>query len=85
MHISVTVVEIGGVIENLSPMRLGLLHVAESNPASAYAAYQGLLDFKDQRNPNIRMLLVTYIAPFTFRKEINESHSIGGKIIHPMA
>ena len=65
-QISVTVVETGGVVENLNRMRLRLLHVAQSNPAAAYAAYNGMLDFKDQKNPNIRMLFVTYIAPFTF-------------------
>jgi len=65
-QISVTVVETGGVIENLNRLRLRLLHVGQSNPISAYAAYNGILDFKDQKNPNIRMLFVTYTAPFTF-------------------
>jgi len=65
-QISVTVVETGGVIENLTRLRLHLLHIGQSNPISAYAAYHGILDFKDQKNPSIRMLFVTYIAPFTF-------------------
>ena len=65
-QISVTVVETGGAVENLNRMRLRLLHVAQSNPAAAYTAYNGMLDFKDQKHPNIRMLFVTCIAPFTF-------------------
>ncbi len=58
-EISVTVVETGGWVENLSRMRIGLLKLAQVNPVSAYTAYNGLFDFKDQKNPNIRMLAVT--------------------------
>ena len=63
--ISVTVVETGGWVENLSRMRIGLLKLAQVNPVSAYTAYNGLYDFKDQKNPNIRMLAVTAISIFT--------------------
>lgn len=65
-EISVTVVETGGWVENLSRLRIGLLKLAQVNPVSAYAAYNGLLDFKDQKNPRIRMLSVPAITPFTF-------------------
>jgi TRAP transporter TAXI family solute receptor len=65
-EISVTVVETGGWVENLSRMRIGLLKLAQVNPVSAYTAYNGLYDFKDQKNPNIRMLAVTAISIFTF-------------------
>ncbi len=64
-EISVTVVETGGWVENLSRMRIGLLKLAQVNPVSAYTAYNGLFDFKDQKNPNIRMLAVTAISIFT--------------------
>lgn len=65
-EISVTVVETGGWVENLSRMRIGLLKLAQVNPVSAYTAYMGLYDFKDQKNPNIRMTAATAISPFTF-------------------
>ena len=65
-QITITVVETGGWVENLSRMRQGFLKIAQVNPVSAYAAYHGLLDFKDQKNPNIRMLLVPAVTPFTF-------------------
>ena len=64
-EISVTVVETGGWVENMSRMRIGLLKLAQVNPVSAYTAYNGLYDFKDQKNPNIRMLAVTAISIFT--------------------
>ncbi len=65
-EITITVVETGGWIENLSRMRQGLLKLAQVNPVSAYTAYHGLFDFKDQKNPNIRMLATTAISTFTF-------------------
>jgi len=65
-QITITVVETGGWVENLSRMRVGLLHLAQVNPISAYTAYHGLYDFKDQKNPNIRMLAVTALSIFTF-------------------
>jgi TRAP transporter TAXI family solute receptor len=65
-EISVTVVETGGWVENLSRLRIGLLKLAQVNPVSAYTAYHGLYDFKDQKNPNIRMLAVTALSIFTF-------------------
>ncbi len=65
-EISITVVETGGWVENLSRMRIGLLKLAQVNPVSAYTAYNGLYDFKDQKNPNIRMLAVPAISVFTF-------------------
>ena len=65
-EISVTVVETGGWVENLSRLRIGLLKLAQVNPVSAYTAYNGLYDFKDQKNPNIRMLAVTALSAFTF-------------------
>jgi len=65
-EISVTVVETGGWVENLSRLRIGLLKLAQVNPVSAYTAYHGLYDFKDQKNPNIRMLGVTALSIFTF-------------------
>ncbi|MGQ9694985.1 MAG: TAXI family TRAP transporter solute-binding subunit [Thermodesulfobacteriota bacterium] len=65
-EISVTVVETGGWIENLSRMRMGLLNIAQVNPISAYTAYHGLFDFKDQKNPNIRMLAATAVTTHTF-------------------
>jgi len=65
-EISVTVVETGGWVENLSRLRMGLLKLAQVNPVSAYTAYHGLYDFKDQKNPNIRMLAVTALSIFTF-------------------
>jgi hypothetical protein len=64
-QITITVVETGGWVENLSRMRIGLLKLAQVNPVSAYTAYNGLYDFKDQKNPNIRMLAVTVISIFT--------------------
>ena len=64
--ISVTVVETGGWVENLSRMKQGLIKVASVNPISAYEAYHGLYDFKDQKNPNIRMLFVSAFTPQTF-------------------
>jgi uncharacterized protein len=65
-EISITVVETGGWVENLSRMRQGLLKLASVNPISAYQAFHGLHDFKDQKNPNIRMLLVSAFTPQTF-------------------
>lgn len=65
-EISITVVETGGWVENLSRLRLHLIHLGQVNPVSAYSAYHGLLDFKDQKNPDIRMLSVTSISPHTF-------------------
>jgi len=65
-EISVTVVETGGWVENLSRMRVGLLQLAQVNPISAYTAYHGLFDFKDQKNPKIRMMAATAVSPFTF-------------------
>ncbi len=65
-EISVTVVETGGWVENLSRLRIGLLKLAQVNPVSAYTAYHGLYDFKEQKNPNIRMLAVTALSIFTF-------------------
>jgi len=65
-EISITVVETGGWVENLSRLRIGLLKLAQVNPVSAYTAYHGLYDFKDQKNPNIRMLAVTALSIFTF-------------------
>lgn len=65
-EITVTVVETGGWIENLSRMRMGLLNIAQVNPISAYTAYHGLFDFKDQKNPNIRMLAATAVTTHTF-------------------
>ncbi len=65
-EISVTVVETGGWVENLSRLRIGLLKLAQVNPVSAYTAYHGLYDFKDQKNPNIRMTAVTALSIFTF-------------------
>jgi len=65
-QITVTVVETGGWVENLSRMRMGLLKLAGVNPISAYTAYHGLYDFKDQKNPNIRMLAATTVIPHTF-------------------
>lgn len=65
-EIVVTVVETGGWIENLSRMRMGLLKIAQVNPISAYTAYHGLFDFKDQKNPNIRMLAATAVTTHTF-------------------
>jgi len=65
-QITITVVETGGWVENLSRMRLGLLQLAQVNPISAYTAYHGLYDFKDQKNPNIRMLAATAVTTFTF-------------------
>ncbi|MBU1206162.1 MAG: TAXI family TRAP transporter solute-binding subunit [Proteobacteria bacterium] len=65
-EISVTVVETGGWVENLSRMRIGLLKLAQVNPVSAYTVYNGLYDFKDQKNTNIRMLAATAISTFTF-------------------
>jgi TRAP transporter TAXI family solute receptor len=65
-EISITVVETGGWVENLSRMRLGLLKLAGVSPISAYAAYHGVYDFKDQKNPNIRMLAATIVTPHTF-------------------
>ena len=65
-QITVTVVETGGYVENLSRMRVGLLQWAQVSPISAYAAYHGLYDFKDQKNPNIRMLMVPAVTTFTF-------------------
>ena len=64
-EISITVVETGGWVENLSRLRIGLLKLAQVNPVSAYTAYNGLYDFKDQKNPNIRMVAVTAISIFT--------------------
>ena len=65
-QITITVVETGGWVENLSRMRLGLLQLAQVNPISAYTAYHGLFDFKDQKNPNIRMMAATAVTTFTF-------------------
>lgn len=65
-EISITVVETGGWVENLSRMKQGLLKLASVSPVSAYEAYHGLYDFKDQKNPNIRMLLVSAFTPQTF-------------------
>ena len=65
-QITITVVETGGWVENLSRMRVGLLHLAQVNPISAYTAYHGLFDFKDQKNPNLRMLAATAVSTFTF-------------------
>jgi uncharacterized protein len=65
-QITVTVVETGGYVENLSRMRVGLFQWAQVNPISAYAAYNGLFDFKDQKNPNIRMLFVAAVTTHTF-------------------
>ena len=65
-QITITVVETGGWVENLSRMRIGLLQLAQVNPISAYTAYHGLFDFKDQKNPNVRMLAVTAVSTFTF-------------------
>jgi TRAP transporter TAXI family solute receptor len=65
-EISVTVVETGGWVENLNRMRVGLLQLAQVNPISAYTAYHGLFDFKDQKNPKIRMMAVTAVSTFTF-------------------
>ena len=65
-QIVITVVETGGWVENLSRMRIGLLQLAQVNPISAYTAYHGLYDFKDQKNANIRMLAATAISTFTF-------------------
>jgi len=65
-EISITVVETGGWVENLSRMQKGLLKLASVNPISAYQAFHGLYDFKDQKNPNIRMLLVSAFTPQTF-------------------
>ncbi len=65
-EIVITVVETGGWIENLSRMRIGLLKIAQVNPISAYTAYHGLFDFKDQKNPNIRMLAATAVTTHTF-------------------
>ncbi len=65
-QITITVVETGGWVENLSRMRVGLLQLAQVNPISAYTAYHGLFDFKDQKNPKIRMMAVTAISTFTF-------------------
>lgn len=65
-QIEVTVVETGGYVENLSRMRVGLFQWAQVNPISAYAAYNGLFDFKDQKNPNIRMLWVCAVTTHTF-------------------
>jgi len=65
-QITITVVETGGWVENLSRMRVGLLQLAQVNPISAYTAYHGSYDFKDQKNPNIRMLAATAVSTFTF-------------------
>lgn len=65
-EITITVVETGGWVENLSRMRVGLLQLAQVNPISAYTAYHGLFDFKDQKNPNLRFMAVTAISTFTF-------------------
>lgn len=65
-QITITVVETGGWVENLSRMRVGLLQLAQVNPISAYTAYHGLFDFKDQKNPKIRMMAVTAVSTFTF-------------------
>jgi len=65
-EITPTVVETGGWIENLSRMRMGLLKLAQVNPISAYTAYHGQYDFKDQKNPNIRMLAATAVTTHTF-------------------
>jgi len=65
-EITITVVETGGWVENLSRMRMGLLKLAQVNPISAYTAYHGLYDFKDQKNPNIRMLAATAVTTHTF-------------------
>ena len=65
-QISITVVETGGWVENLSRMKQGLLKIASVNPISAYEAFNGMYDFKDQKNPNIRMLLVSAFTPQTF-------------------
>jgi TRAP transporter TAXI family solute receptor len=64
-EISITVVETGGWVENLSRLRLGLLKLAQVNPVSAYDAYHGLFDFKDQKNPRIRMFMVPSVNSFT--------------------
>lgn len=65
-EIFITVVETGGWVENLSRMKQGLLKLASVSPVSAYEAYHGLYDFKDQKDPNIRMLLVSAFTPQTF-------------------
>ena len=65
-EISITVVETGGWVENLSRLRLHLLHLGQVNPISAYTVFQGLYDFKDQKNPDIRMLFASCIMPNTF-------------------
>jgi TRAP transporter TAXI family solute receptor len=64
-EISITVVETGGWVENLSRMRLGLLKLAQVNPVSAYDAYHGNFDFKDQKNDRIRMIMVPSVNSFT--------------------
>ncbi len=65
-QITITVVETGGWVENLNRMRVGLLQLAQVNPISAYTAYHGLFDFKDQKNPNIRMIATRSVSTFTF-------------------
>src|SRR4030042_6565643 len=65
-QITITVVETGGWVENLNRMRIGLLQLAQVNPISAYTAYHGLFDFKDQNNPTLRMIAATAVSTFTF-------------------
>ena len=65
-QIFVTVMETGGIIENMSRLKLGLMHLGEANPIKVYNAYYGLADYKEQKNPNIRFLFVTAVQPHTF-------------------
>ena len=52
-QIFVTVMETGGIIENMSRLKLRLMHLGEANPVKVYNAYYGLADYKEQKNPNI--------------------------------
>ncbi len=61
--LQVTVVETGGFVENLARIQKKSIQLGPADASAAYAAYKGIIDYKDKQMPDLRSLWGGYVTP----------------------
>ncbi|MBN2033718.1 MAG: TAXI family TRAP transporter solute-binding subunit [Deltaproteobacteria bacterium] len=62
-EVSISPMETGGFLDNILRLRKRLVHCGLTHNLAAYACYQGVADFKDKKDDQLRSLWGGYVAP----------------------